>query len=314
MREVETKDNYQLSMINCQLRRVVALGFFDGVHVGHGRLFVCAAERAERLGCTACALTFDTHPLTLVSGRPVPLLCSTEERASLIRTLYAVPEVVIDPFTGETARIPWTEYIENVLVRRLGAVHLVVGHDFTFGHRGEGTPERLSAYCERHGIGCDVIPPKRVDGVRVSSTYIRGLIAEGDMERAARFLGHRYRLSGVVAPGEGRGRQLGFPTVNLPLPHERQAPLWGVYATFVGWNGQLYPAVTNVGNRPSVRSGGTPTVESTLLNFDRDLYGETIDVEFVTFLRPEQRFASLELLSAQVRRDMQAALEALHQH
>ncbi|MDR0293499.1 MAG: riboflavin biosynthesis protein RibF [Oscillospiraceae bacterium] len=291
------------------MSRVLALGFFDGVHIGHGQLFKYAARRASRLGVSACALTYDTHPQTLITGRPVPLLCSTEERAGLIRTLYRIPEVVVDPFTGETARIPWREYVDRVLIERLEAVFVVAGYDFAFGYKGEGSPALLSAYCAERGVGCAVIPPKRLEGVRVSSTYIRGLVAEGDMERAGRFLGHRYRLSGTVQRGRGLGRKFGFPTVNLPMPPERQPPAWGVYATRVIWDGRAYPAVTNVGIRPTVETGGAPTVESTLLDFTGDLYGERIDVEFARFVRPERRFDSPGSLTEQVRRDMGAVRE-----
>jgi riboflavin kinase/FMN adenylyltransferase len=286
---------------------VLALGFFDGVHIGHGQLFKRAALRAKKLGCLACALTYDPHPQTLITGRPVPLLCSTDERAALIRTMYRIPEVIVDPFDAETAQIPWQDYVELVIVRRLRAVHVVAGHDFTFGRGGEGTPALLSEACRRYGVGCDILPPKRIAGTRVSSTYIRGLVAEGDMENAARFLGHAYRLSGTVERGQGLGRRLGFPTANLPLPKERQAPAWGVYATRVVWNGRVYPAATNVGIRPTMSATSAPTAESTLLGFDGDLYGQRIDVDFVSFIRPEKRFPSPEALAQQVRKDMEAA-------
>ncbi|MDR1693257.1 MAG: riboflavin biosynthesis protein RibF [Oscillospiraceae bacterium] len=286
------------------MNRVLAMGFFDGVHIGHGRLFRRAAARAKQLNCRACALTYDSHPQTFLTGRPVPLLCSTDERAALIRSLYKLQEVIIDPFDAETASIPWREYLEEMVIRRLKAVHVVVGHDFTFGRGGDGTPELLAEACRQKGLGCDILPPKRVGGTRVSSTYIRGLVAEGDMESAARFLGHRYRLSGLVERGRGLGRSLGFPTANLPLPQERQFPAWGVYATLVGWNGRVYPAATNVGIRPTVGTFSAPTVESTLLDFDRELYGERIDVDFLSFLRPERRFETPEALTAQVLEDL----------
>jgi riboflavin kinase/FMN adenylyltransferase len=197
-------------------------------------------------------------------------------------------------------------YIETVLLERFQAVFIVAGHDYTFGLQGEGTPAKLTRYCQSRGIGCAIIPPKRIGGVRVSSTYIRGLVSEGDMEQTARFLGHRYRLSGTVERGRGLGRQFGFPTVNFPLPHERQSPEWGVYATTVHWKGRPYPAVTNVGIRPSFGHGGAPVVESTLLDFEGDLYGERVDVDFIRFIRPEKKFSSPEALVAQVRKDVEA--------
>jgi riboflavin kinase/FMN adenylyltransferase len=200
------------------------------------------------------------------------------------------------------------EYIDTVLLGRMDAVFVVAGHDYTFGRHGEGTPAKLSQYCEKRGVGCAVVPPKRIGGVRVSSTYIRGLVSEGDMEQAARFLGRRYRLSGTVERGRGLGRKFGFPTVNIPLPPERQSPEWGVYVTAVSWKGRFYPAVTNVGIRPSVgHGGGVPVVESTLLDFDGDLYGEHIDVDFIRFIRPERKFPSPEALTEQVRKDVETS-------
>ncbi|MCL2003887.1 MAG: riboflavin biosynthesis protein RibF [Oscillospiraceae bacterium] len=294
------------------MKRVLAPGFFDGVHIGHGKLFKAAAAQAERIGARACALTYDAHPTSVLTGRPIPLLCSAEERAALIQSLHGVPEVIMEPFDQETAAIPWRDYIDDVLIGRLEAAFIVAGHDYTFGRGGEGTPERLREHCAARGVGCAVIPPERIGGTRVSSTYIRGLIAEGDMERAARFLGRRYRLSGVVERGRGLGRRLGFPTVNLPLPPGRQAPEWGVYATVIVWDGREYPAVTNVGVRPSVEDGGAPTIESTLLSFDGDLYGEPIGVEFARFIRPEIKFPSADALAGQIRRDAEAARAILN--
>jgi riboflavin kinase/FMN adenylyltransferase len=293
------------------MSRVLALGFFDGVHVGHGQLFKCAVRQASEMGAEACALTYDIHPKTVVTGRPVPLLCSAEERAGLIRSLYRVPEIIIEPFTEEVAQTPWDRYIDTVLLGRYEAGFIVAGHDYTFGRLGEGTPAKLARYCQDRGIGCAVIPPKRIGGVRVSSTYIRGLVAEGDMERAARFLGRRYRLSGTVERGRGLARQFGYPTVNFPLPPGRQSPEWGVYATIVYWEGRPYSAVTNAGIRPSFGLGGVPVIESTLLDFEGDLYGERIDVDFIGFIRPEKRFSSPEALTEQVRKDVEAGRKYL---
>jgi riboflavin kinase/FMN adenylyltransferase len=289
------------------MKRIVIPGFFDGVHTGHGRLFKIAAEKAEALGAGTCALTYDTHPKTVLTGRTVPLLCSPEERAALIKARHRISEVIIDPFTKDTSDIPWKEYIDRVLIGRLSSVHIVAGHDYIFGREGKGSADMLSYYCQSIGVGCTVVPPEKIGGVRVSSTYIRGLVSEGDMELAARFLGRRYSLSGTVGRGKGLGRKFGFPTANIPLPAERQTPEWGVYATYVIFGGNEYPAVTNVGIRPSVENGGAPAVESTLLNFDGDLYGKYITVEFERFMRPERRFASVEALTEQVRMDMDNA-------
>lgn len=287
--------------------RVLAIGFFDGVHMGHAQLLRRAADIAQEKELIACAVTFDSHPQAVITGRPVPLLCSREERSELIRGKFGINEIIFEKFTDELMRLDWKQYITDVLINEMCGAHIVAGYDFTFGYKGEGNAERLSGACTELGIGCDIVPPFRIDGIRVSSTYIRGLIAEGDMEKAEVFLGHRYRLFGEIIHGKELGRALGFPTVNLALPSERQSPAWGVYATYVLLHGKSYPAVTNVGLRPTVERSSAPTVESTLLDFNENLYGERIDVDFVKFLRPEKRFESVAELKEQISRDIAKA-------
>ena len=289
------------------MKRVVALGFFDGVHLGHGALLRRTAEKAEELGCRACAMTYDLPPRTVVTGRPVPLLCGQSDRAELMSRLYGVKEVIFEHFDERFMHMPWRDFVTDILSRDLEAVHVVAGHDFTFGYGGEGNASRLSELCGGLGIGCDIIPAQTLDGIVISSTYIRGLIAEGDVERAARFLGHNYRLSGRVAHGRGLGRSLGFPTANIPVPHDRQAPAWGVYFTKVTACGGVFPAVTNIGLRPTVGHGGAPLVESSLIDAELDLYGREIHVDFFRFARAEKRFESLDALRAGIAGDFENA-------
>ena len=294
--------------MNSSHERVIALGFFDGVHKGHGALLRRAAERAEALGADSAALTFDVQPAAIISGRGAPLLSSCEDRIDLMRSLYGVGEVIVAHCDDTLIRTPWEQFLSR-LTREHGAVHLVAGHDFRFGYRGLGDPARLTQWCGEHGLGCDVIEPVKEDGVLVSSTYIRTLVAGGEMERAVRFLGHPHRLSGIVEHGKRLGGKLGFPTVNLTLPADLVAPARGVYVTRVTAEGRAYPAVTNVGVRPTVDDGDRATVESFLLDFDGDLYGRRLCLEFFRFLRPEQKFDSLDALRGQIARDAQAARE-----
>ena len=155
--------------------RVIALGFFDGVHIGHGALLRRTRERATELGLRAAAMSFDSHPDTLVSGVPVPLINSMDDRAALMRRLYGIDDVIFAHFDRAMMEMPWEDFLGDFLVRQHGAAHLVCGHDFRFGYRGQGTPERLREYCAAHGLGCDVIPEVLLDGRTVSSTYIRTL-------------------------------------------------------------------------------------------------------------------------------------------
>jgi riboflavin kinase/FMN adenylyltransferase len=287
--------------------RAIALGFFDGVHIGHGALLRHTAETAGRLGLTSCALTFDRHPEALITHTALPLLQTTADRAALIRRLYGVEEVIFAHFADSLMRMPWRQFVRNMLAERFHAAHLVAGYDFHFGHRGEGNPELLRAECARLGMGCDVIPRVERDGITVSSTYIRKLVAQGDMERAALFLGHPYGLSGVVARGRRLGAALGAPTVNLPLPEGLQCPSHGVYVSLCHTGGRALPAVTDLGVKPTVTLRRTVALETHILDFTGNLYGKPIRVELLKFLRPERLFPSTEDLRAEIERDVRAA-------
>ena len=282
-------------------RRVIALGFFDGVHLGHGALLRRVAERAGALGAAPCALTFDRSPAAALTGREVPLLTSPEDRSELMRRYYGMEEVMVARFDREMMEMPWREFVTGYLAEERGAVHLVVGHDHRFGHRGEGTPEKLAELCGELGIGCDIVPRVEREGITVSSTYIRSLVARGDMERAKEFLGHPYTFSDRVAHGKKLGTALGFPTVNLRFQPGVMPPAYGVYAARVYFeNGDSRMAVTNVGVRPTVDSGERVNAEGFILDFDGDLYGQTVRMEFYRHLRGERKFPSLDALRDEV--------------
>ena len=200
--------------------------------------------------------------------------------------------------------MPWQEFVTQYLVKENGAVHLVAGHDFHFGYKGEGNPERLAQLCAAQGIGCDIVPKVERDHITVSSTYIRTLIAQGEIERANQFLGHPHTLTDRVSHGKKLGSTLGFPTVNLRFQPGVLVPAFGVYATRVFFeNGDSRPAVTNVGVRPTVDDGGRVNVEGFILDFSGDLYGQTIRMEFYKRLRGERKFPNLEALRSEVMRN-----------
>lgn len=286
--------------------RVIALGFFDGVHLGHGALLKRAVEQAGRLGAVPAAVTFDGHPKSFVGSKVVSLINTPEDRAFLMHTCYGIRDVILLPFDRAMMELPWDAFVKEILVERYGAVHLVAGHDYRFGYKGEGTPQKLRELCARLGIGCDVIEQVELDGTAVSSTHIRALLEAGEMEQAVRFLGHPHVLTGTVVRGRQLGRTIGIPTANLVIPERVLVPAYGVYAArAVTEDGCSYPAVTNVGVRPTVEDGRGVTVEPWLLDFDADLYGRTLRVEFYQRLRGEKKFASLEELRQEILRNAQ---------
>ena len=282
-------------------RKVIALGFFDGVHLGHGALLRRVGERARELDAVPCAFTFDSSPAASLTGREVPLLTGVEDRRWLMEARYGIREVIVAPFRL-MRDMDWRDFVAGYLQKELGAVHVVAGHDFRFGRGGEGTPQRLAELCTRLGMGCDIIPKVELDGRTVSSTYIRTLAADGDMEGAARFLGHPHVLSGLVVHGNQIGRTLGTPTANLLVPDGVIAPAFGVYATRVILpDGGERLAVTNVGVRPTVNAGRTGvTVEPWILDYRGDLYGAAIRLEFYKRLRPERKFGGVDELRAAI--------------
>jgi riboflavin kinase/FMN adenylyltransferase len=289
-----------------QTKRVIALGFFDGVHRGHGALLRRVVERAAQEGAVPSAVTFDHHPKDLIPGaEKVPLLNTPADREELMRRLYGIQEVMVLPFDAHMRDMNWRDFVTQLLVKEYGAVHLVAGHDFHFGRRGEGDPARLQALCQELGLGCDIIGKVELDGVTVSSTYIRALIETGDMERADQFLGHPHSLSGPVVHGKQLGRTIGIPTSNLVIPQGVLIPAFGVYATKVWIDGKDYQAVTNVGVRPTVEHTDRVTVEPWILDFHGDLYGQVVRVEFYKHLRGEKKFASVDELKEEILKNAQ---------
>ncbi len=282
-------------------KTVFALGFFDGVHVGHQLLLSGCRELAGKLGCKAGVLTFENHPDALVFGKTPGLINTVFDRNALLTRIYGMDRVVSLPFDRELMNMPWEDFY-RMLREKYDAAGLVCGEDFSFGRGGKGNAKVLQEVCKSDGIPCTVVPQKKMEGQVVSSTYIRSLMEAGDTEKMTRFLGHPHRLTGTVVPGKQLGRTLGIPTANLSYPPELQLLRKGVYACRVLTEEGSYPAVTNVGSRPTV-GGDSVTVESWLLSFAGDLYGKEITVEFFAFLRPEKKFDSLSDLQAEIQKN-----------
>ena len=285
---------------------VIALGFFDGVHKGHGALLNRTVERAKELHARSAVYTFARPPKEVVTGKPVFLINSAEDRRDLMERIYGIDEVIFAPFDEEMMHCTWQDFITEKLVKEQGAVHLVAGHDHHFGYKNQGTPELLVQKCAELGIGCDIIPKVEYDGITVSSTYIRELVEQGELDRAAEFLGHRHCLSQTVYHGQHFGRTIGIPTVNLTVPTHVLIPGHGVYITRVYLeDGRNFAGVTNVGVRPTVSDNGHVTVETFILDFEGDLYDQRIRLDFFKHLRGEIRFRNAMELQHQIQQDIE---------
>lgn len=282
-------------------KTIFALGFFDGVHIGHAALLSICRELAREAGWRAGVITFAAHPDTLVLGNTPALINTPEDRERLLRQGFGMDTVVTLPFDQEMRNRPWREFLE-LLRRDYDAGGFVCGEDFRFGARGQGSAGTMAIYCRKEGLPWAVVPEQALDGIRISSTYIRGQIESGDMATAVRFLGHPHILSGQVIHGRHLGSTLGIPTANLRLPPELAVPRFGVYMCRCIIEGTSYPAVTNVGVRPTVE-GHSITVEPWILDYEGDLYGRKILLEFYRFLRPEQKFPDLESLKQEIIRN-----------
>jgi riboflavin kinase/FMN adenylyltransferase len=277
--------------------RRVAVGSFDGVHLGH----------REVIRGSDSVLTFDPHPTAVVAPQHTPkLLTSLEVKAELVAAL-GVQELILIPFDADFAKRSAQEFIDDVLVGTLGATYVSVGENFRFGNRAKGDPRMLA---EDERFSTRVTPLLEVDGEIVSSSHIRGLVLAGEVEHAARFLGAPFQMRGEVVHGDERGRELGFPTANLIPDDALVCPGHGVYACLA--DGQ--PAAVNVGVRPTFVTGRGELVEAYILDFEGDLYGKQLRLDFLSRLRGERRFQSAEALVEQMRGDVAQAREIVATH
>ncbi|HEU5321091.1 MAG TPA: bifunctional riboflavin kinase/FAD synthetase, partial [Methylomirabilota bacterium] len=281
---------------------VVALGVFDGVHLGHRAILGAAVARARQAGLAALACTFDPHPAEVLQPDRAPArLTTVDERLALIAQTGIEATVVVE-FSVEIAAIEAEAFVKDVLVGCLAAREVVVGFDHRFGRGARGDAHLLEALGERLGFVAHVVPPLMVGDVPVSSTEIRAALQRGDLTLAGRYLGRPYTIRGRVVAGAGRGRTLGFPTANLRPERPVIVPP-GVYGCRAAVRGARHPAVVNIGVRPTFGEGEL-AVEAHLLDFTGDLYGETLVLELVARIREERRFPSLEALRRQIARDI----------
>jgi riboflavin kinase/FMN adenylyltransferase len=287
----------------------VAIGNFDGVHKGHQALIARARDEAARLGTRTGAVVFEPHPREFFQpARPLFTLTPLPQKLRLLET-YGVDITFVLPFARELAQMSAEAFVERVLVAGLGVAHVVIGHNFLFGKSRMGNAQQMVDLGRAYGFGVSVVPPIGNGGEVYSSSAVRAELAQGDVEGAAEMLGHRWKVEGIVQGGARRGTGLGYPTANIALG--RGAALaHGIYAVHVDFESRRYQGAAYLGTRPTF-DDGSPVLEVFLFDFDGDLYGRRIEVEFVEFLRADRKFDSPDALRAQMDLDCARAREAL---
>jgi len=289
---------------------VLTVGNYDGVHLGHQQMIGVLKRRAAELGGVATVLVFEPSSKEFIDPAGAPPRLTRWREKFLALAAFGVERLVTLRFDDEMRAMSARDFIDRLIVEGLGVRHMVVGDDFRYGTKAQGTIDSLRAAGEVHGFSVEQIAPFIFDGVRVSSTAVREHLERGDFSGAARLLGRRYRMTGRVDYGNALGRTLGFPTANLRLKR-RKSPLWGVLAVRVhGIESEPLDGVANLGTRPTV-NGIEPLLEVHVFDFDGDLYGRAIEVEFIAKLRDEIKFDSLDLMTVQMRVDAAQARDLL---
>lgn len=283
----------------------VALGKFDGIHLGHRELLKLALEKKKE-GLKTAVFTFSPSPMVFFQGGECKELSTLEEKRQVFQAI-GVDYLIEYPLNKESAAISPEDYIRNILLGRMKMKYIVSGSDVSFGDHGRGDAALLKAFSEKYDYEVELIEKVICDGVTVSSSEIRNMILRGNMEKAGKYLGSAYSVSGEVVHGNALGRNLGFPTVNIWPDQNKILPPNGVYFTLVEVDGNKYPAITNIGSKPTVSEQRKINVESHILNFSQDVYGKNIRVELLKYQRGEQKFSSLEELIAQIDADKKAA-------
>lgn len=292
---------------------VATIGNFDGVHVGHQDLLRHIVEHARKIDGTPVVITFRPHPHFVLRPTSAPHLLNTYEEKLELLGKYGIRCVIEEPFSREFSNISADQFVNEFLVRKLNVKVLYLGYDFAFGKERAGSVDTLRRLGEARGVEIHVVPPMKIDGVPVSSSLIRKCLDEGEIPAANSYLGRSFFLQGLVWRGDGRGRTIGIPTANLQTEN-RKYPRVGVYASRTLWRGQWYNSISNIGYNPTFKGDGTDLplkVETHLFDFDQDMYGDEIRVEFFAFLRAEKKFSGVQELLAQIQEDFRQAKQIL---
>lgn len=285
----------------------LALGNFDGLHIAHRKIIERTKYKAEAMGLKSAVFLLDPHPVKILyPHKKFLLLTSIQERAEILEKM-GIDYMFVEPFTQEIAALTPYKFVQNYLVERLNVKQIVVGFDYTFGRQGSGTTYNLLKWGEHFKFHVEIIPPVMIDNEIVSSSLIRELIVNGDVKKAAKYLGRPFKRKGKVVHGDGRGQSLGFPTANLDINAELLLPKNGVYLSLVTWGDKKKFALTNVGNKPTFGFTEKVIVENFLLDFCEDIYSEELTANFLCRIRDELFFKDAFYLKKQIEADINVA-------
>lgn len=293
-------------------KAVVTTGTFDGVHLGHRRIISRLRDVAAGTGGSTVLLTFDPHPrMVLFPERKQLLLNALDEKIKRLGET-GIDHLIIHPFTREFSMLSSQEFIHDILVGKLGTHKLVIGYDHHFGRNREGSFEHLSQFAPQYGFEVEEIPALEVEHVNVSSTRIREALSRCDVSEAANYLGYNYSVAGTVVKGDQIGRTIGYPTANIQVNEPyKLVPADGIYAVTVHYRGQTLGGMLSIGVRPTIAEGLARTIEVNIFNFDKEIYGEHLEVHFIRHLRPELKFENLEALKLQLAKDREDTIDVL---
>lgn len=291
------------SFASCPAGCVIAIGVFDGVHLGHQKIIQSLVEEAKKTGLPSLLLTFHPHPETILSGKQINLLQTLDQRMSEVEK-YGVQLAVAVPFNEEFADLSAEEFIQKVILDKFKAKKIIVGENFRFGRKREGDIKKLHQFASRYGFSLVSVPPVRKKNFVISSSLIRDHIKRGDVETAHLFLGRPYEIGGTVVKGKSRGKTLGFPTANIQTANDIAPP--GVFISKIGIGFEIFPSVTHVGTKPTFGER-EPIIESYIIDYRNNLYGKNLRIMFLKKIRDEKKFETSAALSLQIRRDLDRA-------
>lgn len=296
-----------INEINNKNKSVITIGNFDGLHKGHQVLIRETVDYAKKNNIQSIVFTFENHPANYFIPNSVKNIISEKQKLAILKNM-GVDMVISIPFDDYMTKITPNEFVRDILVNKLNIEKLIIGHDFTFARNKEGNTESLQLLSYKYKFNLQVVSPIRINGIRVSSTKIRSLILEGSLDKVRQYLGYNYQLQGRVIHSKKLGRTIGFPTANLESDNNMVIPKNGIYATKVYVEDKVYFGATNVGYNPTV-NGKSLSIETNILEFDEDIYGKNIKIEFLERIRDEKKFSSLEELKNQLGKDTNYVFE-----